>query len=390
MVPNDRADRALEESRVTRPDKEEAGVVKNDRGKRILLGILVIVVTGAAFFLYWFFIQRGTVFTDDARFSGHLVDLAPEINGRLTDLLVQEGQFIQKGELVFQLASSTYQAALDQAAAALASARANLRVSQAALDRIINGSRPEEIKAAEATLKRLEGEEKLAGIELDRTKSLVTRGFTTQDELDRARTAHDSARHNRENAAQVLSMLKQGSRPEDIEAARAQVEVSNSRVSETEAAFMKAQSDLARCSVQAPFDGWVVRRWLESGSMVLPGQPVISIFDPDTLRVDANIEEKHLYKVSIGDGAAITVDAYPGLQLTGHVAQILRATNSQFSLIPAEGVSGTFIKVSQRVPLRIELDDPPDLVLAPGLSVEVRIRSSVNESGKTAQASGHD
>ena len=108
--------------------------------------------------------------------------------------------------------------------------------------------------------------------------------------------------------------------------------------------------------------------------MPLASQPIISLFDPATLRVDANIEEKYLHSVAVGDEAEISVDAYPSLHLTGRVAEILRATNSEFSLIPAEGVSGTFIKVTQRVPLRITVLAPPEFALGPGLSVDVRIR----------------
>jgi membrane fusion protein (multidrug efflux system) len=108
--------------------------------------------------------------------------------------------------------------------------------------------------------------------------------------------------------------------------------------------------------------------------MVQPGQPVLTAFDPATLRVDANIEERFLHRVAIGDQVDISVDAYPALHLEGRVEKILRATNSQFSMIPAEGSSGTFIKVSQRVPLRIAVNAPEQVVLGPGLSVEIRIR----------------
>jgi membrane fusion protein (multidrug efflux system) len=145
-------------------------------------------------------------------------------------------------------------------------------------------------------------------------------------------------------------------------------------VAESTAAVASARGNLARCTVRAPFDGWVVRRWLDPGAMPLASQPIISLFDPATLRVDANIEEKYLHDVAIGDEAEISIDAYPALRLKGHVTEIMRATNSEFSLIPAEGVSGTFIKVTQRVPLRISVSVPPELALGPGLSVDVKIR----------------
>ncbi|MGA7272774.1 MAG: HlyD family efflux transporter periplasmic adaptor subunit, partial [Acidimicrobiia bacterium] len=123
-----------------------------------------------------------------------------------------------------------------------------------------------------------------------------------------------------------------------------------------------------------PFDGVVVRRWLEPGSAAAPGRSVLTVFDPSSLRIDANIEEKDLRDVKVGDKVDIDVDAYPDVHLQGEVSQILPATNSEFSLIPAEGVSGTFIKVAQRIPLRVKLLHPPsDILLGPGLSVELTI-----------------
>jgi membrane fusion protein (multidrug efflux system) len=211
-------------------------------------------------------------------------------------------------------------------------------------------------------------------LNLERAQTLFKQGSAAADELDRARTAYASARESSINAAQNLTLLQQGSRKEDIDAAKADVALAQSRIGEATAAIASSRSDLARCFVKAPFDGWVVRRWLDPGSMPLIAQPVVSLFDPATLRVDANIEEKYLGEVAVGDTADITVDAFPGLHLEGRVTEILRATNSQFSLMPAEGVSGTFIKVTQRVPLRLAVTAPPNLTVGPGLSVDVKIR----------------
>jgi len=344
-------------------------------GARILTGIGILAAMAACVVGYWFFFIRGIVFTDDARLSGHLVDAAPEINGRLIEVPIHEGQPVHRGDKLFQLDPATAQVAVSYAEAVMASARAASAASQAKCDRTLNGSRPEEIKAAEATVRRLQNEEDLAQLELDRVQQMRKDDAVPQDRLDRARTALESARQNRENAAQNLALLQAGSRKEDIEAAKADVKLAQSRVAEAEAALRKAKRDLELCSVQAPFDGTVVRRWLDPGAMVMPGQPVVSLFDPPTLRVDANIEEKYLNRIRIGDEAEIAVDAYPSLHLTGHVTEILRATNSKFSLIPAEGVSGTFIKVTQRVPLRIAITAPTNLHLGPGLSVEVRIHT---------------
>jgi membrane fusion protein (multidrug efflux system) len=344
-------------------------------GLRVLLALGILAVLAAGVAGYWYFFMRGTVYTDDARLAGHLVDMAPEISDSLVEVRVREGQFVHRGEVLFTLESDLQQAAIAQAQAALESAKANLAASQARYEKTVNGPRAEEVKAAEATAKRLQSDEELARLELDRTEKLAVQGATTEEARDRARAAHESASQSWQNAVQTLALLEEGSRKEDIDAAKADFDLARSRVAEAEAALERARRELDRCTVQAPFDAWVVRRWLDPGAMPLTGQPVVTLFDPATLRVDANIEEKYLHRVEIGDEAQISIDAYPGLKLKGRVTDILRAANSEFSLIPAEGVSGTFIKVTQRVPLRLGIEAPADVRLGPGLSVEVRIRT---------------
>lgn len=355
------------------------------RRRRILVGIGILAVLALGVGAYWYFFMRGIVYTDDARIGGHLVDLAPQINGRLIAVDVHEGEFVHKGTVVFQLDPAIPAAALNQAKAALASARADLASNEALYQKALNGNRPAEIKAAEATVKRLRSEEELARIDFARSVTLYKQRTISQNELDQARTTYEAARQSRENAEQNLILLREGTRKEDIAAAKAAVELARSKVAEAVAGVASARGDLDRYTVRAPFTGWVVRRWLDPGAMPLAAQPVVSMFDPTTLRVDANIEEQDLDNVRVGDKAEISVDAFPDLHLTGKVTQIMRATNSEFSLIPAEGVSGTFIKVSQRVPLRIALTPmpPPNIPLGPGLSVEVHIYSD------TAPAAPH-
>ena len=386
---------SLPKTRLARlPAVDADDLAPNDHGvrprHRILIGIAVIAVIAAVVLGYWFFFLRGIVSTDDARFAGHLVDLAPEINGRIVEVAVHEGQHVAAGTVIFRLDPAILQSTLNQALASLATARAGLASSQAAYDKTVNGSRPEEIRAAAATVARFQGEEGMARLAFERMQSLFKEASVSQDDLDRARTAYESARESRENSAQNLIMLQQGSRQEDIAAAKADVDLARSRVAEAAAAGENAQGNLERCTVRAPFDGWVVRRWLDPGAMPMAAQPVVSLFDPATLRIDANIEEKYLHRVAVGDAVDISVDAYPALRLHGRVTEILRAANSEFSLIPAEGVSGTFIKVTQRVPLRVAVTAPPGLPLGPGLSVEVRVHSGTSPEVAPGRAAAHD
>lgn len=364
----------------------------NNRSKlrRLGAGIAFLLLIAAGVFGYWYSFMRGIVYSDDARFDGHLVDLAPEISGTLDDVALREGDKMRRGQKAFSLDTKVVTATLAQAEAVIRTAQAAIAVAQARYERALNGPLPEEIAAGEANVKRMEIEKDLARLELERSEKLQKAGAEPLDELDRAVSAEKGAEQAYENARQNLALLERGTRPEDIRSAQAELEAGKARLAEAEAAVARAKLDVARSAVSAPFDGWVVRRWLEPGAMAQPGQPVLSVFDPATLRVAANIEEKFLHHVAVGDEADIRVDAFPGLRLKGRVMQILRATNSQFSMIPAEGVSGTFIKVTQRVPLRIALDAPVDdgLFIGPGLSVVIRIK--IGSAQNSPEAARHE
>ena len=344
---------------------------------RIMLAIGFLILVALGVFFYWYIFMKGIVYSDDARFNGHLVDLSPEVNGTLLEAYVKEGDRVNKGQKVFQIDPVFFQSALTQALATLEVDKGKLEAAKARSERAFHGSRIEEIKAAEAVFDKLTEEEHLAELENKRTESLSKDGAASQDELDRSRSKLESARHARENALQNFTLLQKGTRKEDISAALADLQTAKGQIAESQASVDKAKLTLERASVYAPFDGWVVRRWLDPGTNVTVGRPVLSMFDPATLRVEANIEEKYLNLIAVGDEVDISVDAFPHLKLKGRVTEILRATNSQFSLVPSEGTSGTYIKVTQRVPLRISVQAPDNIPLGPGLSVVVKIHISI-------------
>jgi membrane fusion protein (multidrug efflux system) len=341
---------------------------------RIMVAVAVLLLMAGGAFGYWYHFMRGVVYSDDARFGGHLVDLAPELAGTLQEVQVREGERVRMGQALFRLNPAVPVAVLAQREAARKSAEAQIAVAQARYERALHGYLPEEIRVAEATLKRSAAERELAQLEFQRADELRQKGVVAQEQLDRAKTACSVADHAYAQSAESLALLQRGTREEDVAAAKSQVEAAEGALKEAEEAVARAKLDVERSTIVAPFDGLVARRWLDPGAMVQPGQPVLTVFDPSTLRVDANIEERFLCRVAIGDEVDISVDAYPSLHLKGHVQDILQATNSKFSLIPAEGVAGTYIKVTQRVPLRIAVDLPTDLCIGPGFSVEVRIR----------------
>jgi membrane fusion protein (multidrug efflux system) len=343
-------------------------------GKRpIQIGVGLIVSLGLLITVYWFFFMRGYVKSDDARFDADLVDIAPQVGGTLERIFIREGDSVQIDQSLFQLDTEALEAAAARADAAVASARATLAVASANHEKSVRGPREEEIRMAEATEAKTAAQETLAHSDWERVKGLYENGAISESERDHARTQWETVKHTHEEALQQLKLMKKGTRREDLAVSNQNVELARSQLAAAAAAARQAHISLEQAEVKAPFDGIVVRIWLDPGSAVSPGRPVLTLLNPTTMHISANIEEKQLAMIAVGDPVEISVDAYPKLDLHGQVSTILRATNSQFSLVPSEGVSGTFVKVSQRVPLRIDLEQIPDEPLSPGLSVEISI-----------------
>jgi len=353
---------------------------KSGKLLKLGVGLGVLAVLFLTLSLYWYFFMRGIVSTNDARLEGDLVDLAPEISGILDQVFTAEGDSVTKGQVLFTLKTDLLKASVAQARAGLNSASANLAASRSKYDKALSGPRAEEIRAAEAVEKKLRSQMEYADGVLNRTRVLFSKGLSSQDILDTAENSFKKAVADHEASLQNLKLLREGTRSEDLSEAFSAVEAAEARVAEAVAVRDKAELTMARATVNAPFDGIIVRKWVDSGATISSGRPVLTIFNPASLYVSANIEEKDLHKVKVGDPVDISVDAYPSVKLKGRVEKILLATNSQFSLIPSEGVSGTYIKVSQRLPVRIAVKDIPELPLGPGLSVTVRIH--VDGAGK--------
>ncbi len=236
----------------------------------------------------------------------------------------------------------------------------------------------------------------LAKKEVDRLQKLVKAEAIPTERLDRAQSQYEVAQNGLKEAKQKLAMLTSGTRMEDIEAARSQLELAKARVDSAqaqvktaEAGLHQAQLALQHTRINAPFDGMVAKVWHRKGEMASPAAAVVTLVNPNTMRVDANIEETNLDDIAVGDKVDMSVDAFPGVTLHGRVSSIVNATQSQFSLMPSSGASGTYIKVTQRVPLHIHLDKLPERagkMLTPGLSVVADIHSGTADSHpRTAQ-----
>jgi membrane fusion protein (multidrug efflux system) len=342
-------------------------------GWKIVMAVLFLLALAGAAGWYWNQFMRGVVSSKDARLAGQLLDIAPQTSGTLTQVYANEGDAVQDGQLLFVLDQESCKVALAKAEASVDSARAGLAVSKAQLEKCVNGVRLEEIRIAEVVSRRTRAAETLAEAEWNRVKALHSERVMTKSAQDKVRSTWETAGYASEEADRRLALLKKGSRQEDLNAAKATMQMYQAQLTVAEAAVKLARITLAQTEVRAPFNGLVVRRWQDPGIMISPGKPVLTIMNPATLHVAANIEEKYLNRIAVGDAVDISVDAYPDIKMTGRVEKILPAANSQFSLMPSGGATGAFIKVAQRVSVRIVVDEFPNLLLGPGLSVEIRI-----------------
>ena len=323
-------------------------------GGPLLLAVIVLIV--------WLGGGR-YIATDDAYVQAARVDISSNVPGRVVEVDVHEGQRVAFGQQLFRLDSRTFDAAAAEAQAQLASARANVVGEQATV-----GQRQAELKAAEATVD-------FQSRELVRQKALVAAGVNSQQQLDTQSHAVDAARANRDGAKQALASAVAVLGGDTATAG------SNPAVRQAQAMLQRAQLNQSYGVIQAPQAGVVTKvDQLQVGSYINAAQPLFSLV-ADRMWIDANFKEDQLAHMHVGQRAAIKVDAFPKAKITGVVQSLSPGTGSSFALLPAENATGNWVKVVQRVPVRIALDPlPQGLQLHAGLSAKVSVDTEQKRS----------
>jgi membrane fusion protein (multidrug efflux system) len=300
------------------------------RKKRIVIPVLIILIA-AVIGIYWYIGQLGYVSTDDAFIDGNKLSVSSKILGRITNLAVDEGDSVKQGQLLVQLDSTDFKAQENQAKAMLA------------LDN-------ESITLAKVNVEK------------------------AQDDFNRAQTQYKDNIIPKEQFDHMQKAL---------EAAKASFNIAQTKIGTAQAQLKVIKTQLQNTQIYSPMNGVVAKRWVLSGDVVSPGQPIFTIYDLKNIWVTADLEETKLAPIHIGDTVEISVDTYPDQEFTGQVYQIGSNTASQFSLIPPSNASGNFTKVTQRIPIKISIrhvtnnkqEDPNELIkLLPGMSVEIKVK----------------
>ncbi len=333
--------------------------------KRLLFALIVLGVVAAGGD-YWY-LTRDLESTDDAYTDGRAVAIAPQVSGNVINLAVDDNQFVHRGDLLIAIDPRPFRAARDQARGQLALAHAQRDNARIALE-IAKTAYPARQAAAQAAVASAQAMQAKAQSDLRRQRALPP-AATTRELLDAAIAAAEQAEAGVRQAEAQLAEANLVA--QNIAAAQAQVKQWDAQVDAAQAALDQAEINLGFTSVVAPQDGWITKRNVELGNFVQPGQQILAIVSPE-IWITANLKETQLDRMRPGQKVVIHVDAYPGLALTGHVDSIQKGSGSKFTAFPPENATGNFVKIVQRVPVKIDIDSglDPKLPLPLGISVE--------------------
>ncbi len=326
----------------------------------------VAVVAG----LYFWLSTRNTESTDDAFTDGRAVSIAPQISGLVASLDVTDNQFVKKGQPLIHIFPRQYVNDRDQAQGALDTAKAQL-AARKLLAEIARKNFPAQLAQAQAQLAAAQAAEIRARSDYERQRSLPKMA-TTQQEVDAATAAYKQAQAQVKLAEAQVTQAEPV--PQRIGEAEAQVGEQSGQVESAQARLDQANLNLFWTVVTAPQDGWVTKRNVEMGNNVVAGQQILSLVAPEVW-VTANFKENQLDRMRPGQPADIEVDAYPHLKLKGHVDSIQFGAGSKFTAFPPENATGNFVKIVQRVPVKIVIDSglDPATPLPLGISVVPRV-----------------
>jgi membrane fusion protein (multidrug efflux system) len=321
-----------------------------NNGKKIrafaIVGIIVAV--GLAFSWFYTGYRKTHVSTDDAFIDGNIHTIAAKINGTVKNVPVNDNQLVKKGDLLIEIDPADYATRSREAQSLLGVEKAKLSEAET------------RISAGQANLELAQANLKLAETDKTRAEKLIAEQAISQERYDRAITTYDVAR------AQVRAAQEQ------LRQAESQKLTQSSTIRQRAAAADLAELNVNYTKLYAPVDGYVTKRSAQVGNQIQAGQPLMAVVPLNDIWVVANYKETEMGAIKPGQEVRIRVDSYPGREFRGKVDSIMAGTGVTFSLFPAENATGNYVKVVQRIPVKIIFQDgaDKDRVLRIGMSVE--------------------
>jgi membrane fusion protein (multidrug efflux system) len=344
------------------------------RSLRVTLFILLLIPLAAVAGAYYYARGQNYQDTDDAFIDGHIINVAPKVSGRVDHVLVKDNQTIKKGDLVVALDDRDLAAARKEKDAAFESARAQEGAVQASIDQAIAhvNSLQATVESDQATADASRAQAEKAAKDFQRVQELFRTKVMSAQDLDAARAANDSAQ-----AQWQANLKKVASDQAQVVEARATVNTYLALLKSVQAKTEQSGADLQTAKlnesyteIRAPEDGRVTKKAIEPGDYVQTGQTLFALI-PTDVWVTANYKENQIGLMRPGQPAEIEIDALRGQKFHGHIDSIQAGSGARFSLLPPENATGNYVKVVQRVPVKIVFDQPllVSLPLGPGESV---------------------
>ena len=298
--------------------------------------------------------------TDDAYVAGVIVPVSSEVKGRVTKVFINDNQFVVAGTPLLEIFRDDYLHSLNEKKETVS----RLAAEKAELDASLE-EKSKALLQARANLNASVSEENLAGKELKRYEKLIERNVISQSQYDRVESAWKVAHARKESTTAAVAEAEAA-----VRAVKAKYTTQDVRIKEANVSKNQAQLELARTTIQAPISGRIAMKNVDPGKYVQPGQSLLAIVQEDTW-ILANFKETQIKKMTVGQPVEVKVDAYPGVVFKGRVDSLQSGTGAVFSLLPPENATGNFVKVVQRIPVKIVMESKfdPAHPLWPGLSV---------------------
>lgn len=348
----------------------------------ILVGALLIGL-GAYFGIKALVHRSAHASTDDAFLEAHIVALAPKVAGIVSAVYFRDNEWVTNGQLLVEIDPRDFEAKAAQRHAALTAAKANAATYGASFELMKT-----RVETAEAVARQSKADADAAAataerskIDFERARQLREQNVASQQEYDQARTTFENATatltSNREKAAADQSRVTEARA--QLEAARNLLETASAQAAQSQADLTQAELDLSYAKIAAPSNGRVARKAVERGTYLQVGQRICALV-PSNVWVVANFKETQLAKMRVGQAALIHIDAYDH-DFRGHVESVQAGSGARFSLLPPENAVGNFVKVVQRVPVKIVFDEFIDVPnpVGPGMSVVPTVRVSAQQ-----------